>query len=89
MISNLPVNQIGESQWSSLQQAVEPATKIMQADLGSQACLKTSQGMRPFAGQPKGIEQLVKERLNQLAQARPSTCATLWASASDCFDAAA
>src|SRR5690349_14070361 len=48
---------------------IQPDAKIMQTHLGSQTSLKTCQSMRTFTGQAKGIEQLAKNRFDQLTQA--------------------
>ena len=65
-MSNSPVNQIGESQRSTLEMCIQPDTKIMQTDFGSQARLKARQGMRAFTCQAEGIEQFVVDGFDQL-----------------------
>ncbi len=85
MKSNLPINQISKSQRSAFELTVEPDAKVMQAHFGSQTGLETTQGMRPFPCQTKDREQFVVDRLDQLAQARPSTVATLWATCGETF----
>jgi hypothetical protein len=64
---------------------IQPDAKVMQADLGGQASLEARQNMRSLSCQPKGIEQFLKNRLNQLTQVSqpsapffgPSSLATL------------
>src|SRR5437868_3837136 len=73
---NSPVEQISESQGLAPQLPIEPDAKVMQGHFGSQACLKAVQRMRTLTGQPKGIEQLVINGLNDLTQ--PSQPATPW-----------
>lgn len=68
MTIKLPIKQIRKSQWSALQLLVEPDTKIMQTDFGRQTSVQTREQIRAFTCQPKGIEQLIENRLNQLTQ---------------------
>src|SRR6266566_3724471 len=73
-MSRLPANQVGESQWSSLEMPMQPDAKVMKPNLGSQTRLKTCQGVRAFTGKSKRIEQFVINRLDQLAQtSQPTT----------------
>src|SRR5256884_5819144 len=65
---NSPVEQISESQRLTPQLHVEPEAKGMQGHFGGQACLKAIQSMRALTSQAKGIEQLVINGLNDLAQ---------------------
>src|SRR5689334_23571484 len=67
-MSHLPIDQVSKSQGRPLQMPIQPNTKVVQADLSCQASLKARQSMWSLSCQPKGIEQLVKDRLNQLAQ---------------------
>src|SRR5436305_499922 len=65
---NLPVEQISESQRLAPQLPVEPDTKVVQGHFGRQARLKAIQGMRTLPRQPEGIEQLIIDGFNDLAQ---------------------
>src|SRR6266704_5118172 len=65
---NSPVKQISESQRVAPKLQVEPEAKVMQGHFRSQACLKAIQGMRTLTSQPKGIEQLAINGLNDLTQ---------------------
>ena len=67
-MTNLPVEQVGESQWLAAHLQVEPDAKVMQGHFRGQTCLKAVQGMRALTGKPEGIEQLVIEGLNDLTQ---------------------
>src|SRR5712692_5021454 len=67
-MTNLPVEQISESQRLASELYVEPDAKVMQGDFGGQACLKAIQRMWTLTSQPEGIEQLVVGRLNDLTQ---------------------
>src|SRR3989440_12374530 len=67
-MTNLPVEQVGESQWLAAHLQVEPDAKVMQSNFRSQACLKAIHGMWALTSQPEGIEQLVIDGLNDLAQ---------------------
>src|SRR5213079_2502733 len=67
-MTNLPVEQIGESQRLATQLHVEPEAKVMQSDFRRQARLKAVQRVRAFTSQPEGIEQLVIDGLNDLTQ---------------------
>jgi hypothetical protein len=49
--------------------SIQPDAKVVQADLGGQACLKASEGMWAFFSQTKRVEQFVKNALNALTQA--------------------
>src|SRR5437660_10547639 len=71
---NSPVKQISESQRVAPKLQVEPEAKVMQGHFRSQACLKAIQSMRTLTSQPKGIEQLAIDGLNNLTQ--PSQPAT-------------
>ena len=62
----LPIKPVGKGQGRPVQSAIEPNAKGVYADLGSQACLKASEGMWAFFGQAKGGEQFVKNALNAL-----------------------
>src|SRR5574339_1101590 len=70
MKNTLPINQISESQRSPVELTVKPKAKVMQAHLRGQTSLEARQSMRTFACQPKGIEQFVVDRLDQLTQTR-------------------
>jgi hypothetical protein len=83
---NSPVEQISESQGLAPQLPIEPDAKVMQGHFGSQACLKAVQRMRTLTGQPKGIEQLVINGLNESRAAQPESSARVWTSALDCVD---
>src|SRR6266700_7879167 len=65
---NSPVKQISESQRVAPKLQVEPEAKVMQGHFRSQACLKAIQRMRTLTSQPKGIEQLAIDGLNDLTQ---------------------
>src|SRR5437762_14385211 len=65
---NSPVKQISESQGVAPKLQVEPEAKVMQGHFRSQACLKAIQRMRTLTSQPKGIEQLAIDGLNDLTQ---------------------
>jgi|SRR3954452_433800 hypothetical protein len=80
MKTNLPINQISESQRRSSELSIEPHTKGMQADFGGQTSSKPAHIMRPFTGQAKGVEQFVIDRFDDLSQTRPSSVVGLWAS---------
>ncbi len=67
-MTNLPVEQISESQRLAAHLHVEPDAKVMQSDFGCQARLKAIQRVRALTGQPEGIEQLVVNGLNDLTQ---------------------
>src|SRR2546430_13706341 len=67
-MTNLPVEQISEDQRGAPQLPVEPDAKVMQSDFRSQACWKAFQRMGTLPSQPKGIEQLVVGRFNDLTQ---------------------
>jgi hypothetical protein len=67
MKTQLPVNQISEGQRGSVELAVEPDAKVVQADFGRQTSLKARQVMRPFPIQAKGVEQFVIDRFNDLS----------------------
>src|SRR5438309_10618699 len=67
-MTNLPVEQVGKSQWLAAQLAIEPDAKVMQSDFCSQTCLKAVQSVRALTSQPEGIEQLVIHGLNDLTQ---------------------
>src|SRR5437667_1340385 len=68
----LPIKQISKSQRRSLHRVVEPDAKVMQTDFGRQASVEARQQMRAFPCQPKGIEQFLENRLNQLTQVSQS-----------------
>jgi len=61
---DLPVEQISESQRFSPQLQVEPNTKVMQGYFRSQASLKASQIVRPFASLAEGVEQSVVRKVS-------------------------
>src|SRR5437763_16866561 len=65
---NLPVQQISKSQRLAPKLYVEPDAKVMQGHFSGQAGLKAIQRMRTLASQPKGIEDLVIDRFNDLPQ---------------------
>jgi len=67
-MTNLPVEQVGESQRLSSKLQVEPDTKVMQGHFRGQACLKAVQRVRALTSQSEGIEQLVVNGLNDLTQ---------------------
>src|SRR2546421_12914173 len=67
-MTNLPVEQVGESQRLAAHLHVEPQAKVMQSDFRRQARLKAVQRVRAFTSQPEGIEQLVIDGLNDLTQ---------------------
>src|SRR6266581_2919537 len=67
-MSNLPIEQISESQRLATQLPVEPDTKVVQGHFGRQTCLKAMQGMRTLTGQPESVEQLLIDGFNDLAQ---------------------
>src|SRR5207237_7239239 len=67
-MTNLPVEQVSESQGLSSQVQVEPDAKVMQGHFRRQTCLKAMQRMRTLTSQPKGIEQLAIDGLNDLTQ---------------------
>src|SRR4051794_22250685 len=65
---NLAVQQISKSQRLAPKLYVEPDAKVMQDHFSGQAGLKAIQRMRTLASQPKGIEDLVIDRFNDLPQ---------------------
>src|SRR5579859_1545828 len=67
-MTTLPFKQVGKGQRLAPQAQVEPNAKVMQGHFGCQTGLKAREVMRPFASQPKGSEQFVIDRLNDLAQ---------------------
>src|SRR5579884_2307967 len=67
-MTNLPSEQLSESQRLATKLPVEPNTKVMQSDLGRQAGLKAVQGMGTLARQAEGVVQLVINGLDDLAQ---------------------
>ena len=72
-MKHLPINQVSKSQRRPLQKDIEPNAKIVQADLGCQASLKSRKSMGTFFGQTKGVEQFVKNALDALTQVRQPT----------------
>lgn len=67
-MTNLPSQQIGESQRLSAKLQVQPDAKIMQPHFGSQASLKAIEGMGSFPNQAEGVEQLVVDGFHDLTQ---------------------
>ena len=86
-MTNLPVEQISESQRLAAHLHVEPDAKVMQSDFGCQARLKAIQRVRALTGQPEGIEQLVVNGLNESRAAQPTSVARAWTSALYCVGA--
>jgi hypothetical protein len=68
-MKELPVKQVSKSHGRPLQLPIQPNAKVMQADFGGQTSLKSSESMRTFSRQAKGVEQFLKNRLNALTQA--------------------
>jgi hypothetical protein len=67
-MTNLPLEPLSKGQGVTPQLQVEPDTKVMQSHFSGQAGLKAIQRMRTLASQPKGIEDLVIDRFNDLPQ---------------------
>ncbi len=67
-MTNLPIEQIGKSQRIAPKLHVEPDAKVMQGHFGPQTCLKAVQRMGTLTGKPKGLEQLARDRFNDLTQ---------------------
>jgi hypothetical protein len=67
-MTNLPIKQISKSQRIAPKLQVEPDAKVMQGHFRGQTCLKAVQGMRALTGKLEGIEQLVIDGLDDLAQ---------------------
>ena len=57
---------------------IEPDTEIVQRDLGGQAGLKAAEFMGPLPIQAKGMEELVVDRFDDLADARHPAPQGLW-----------
>src|SRR5258706_9712433 len=73
-MTNLPVEQVSESQRLASQVQVEPEAKVMQGHFRRQTCLKAIQSMRTLTSQPKGVKQLAIDGLNDLTQSsQPAT----------------
>jgi len=72
-MTNLPVEQIGESQELASQLPVEPDAKVMQSDFGCQARLKAIQRVRALTSEPEGIEQFVVNGFDDLPQTSLAT----------------
>ena len=77
-MTNLPVEQVGKSQWLAAQLPIEPDAKVMQSDFCSQTCLKAVQSVRALTSQREGIEQLVINGLNESRAAQPASVARVW-----------
>ncbi len=86
-MTNLPVEQVGESQRLAAQLHVESEAKVMQSDFRRQARLKAVQRVRAWTPQPEGIEQLVIDGLNESRAAQPTSVARAWTSALYCVGA--
>ncbi len=86
-MTNLPVEQVGESQRLAAQLHIEPEAKVMQSDFRRQARLKAVQRVRAWTPQPEGIEQLVIDGLNESRAAQPTSVARAWTSALYCVGA--
>ncbi len=74
---DLPIEQIGKSQWLAAQLKIEPDAKVMQANFGHQTSLKASGIMGPLPSQAERaerVEQFVVDRRDDLAQtSQPAT----------------
>ena len=60
-MTNLPVEQISESQRLASELHIEPDAKVMQGHFGGQTCLKAVQGMGTLTGKPK--QEILTEAL--------------------------
>jgi hypothetical protein len=83
-MTTLPGQQLGKGQRITPQPQVEPDAKMMQGYFGCQTGLKAVQGMGPLSRQPKGIEQLLIDALNESFAARPASAASFWTSVPCC-----
>ena len=66
----LPVHQVCKGQSRTAELLIEPDTEVVQGELGSQAGLKATQIMRPFAIEAKRVIEFVLDSFHHLAYPR-------------------
>ena len=71
---SLPVYQLRKGQSWPTELLIEPETEVMQDNLCRQTGLQSAEFMRPLPVQAKGMQELVVDRFDDLADARqPAT----------------